>query len=117
MPSEEELKKEGLSWEYIMSALPNSEATLATLTITNVLSMKPSHVLEISEAEDLYFGSLMKDALSLVDNTWRPRYEGPWSVLMETLKLKSELMKKRNVLNGYHYDYLYYDEIAMSISI
>lgn len=36
---------------------------------------------------------------------------------MSDLKDKSEIMKARNALNGYHYDYLYYDEIAMSISI
>lgn len=42
--------------------------------------MKPSHVLEIVEEPELFFGTLMKNALSLVDDTWRPQFEDPWKV-------------------------------------
>jgi len=55
--------------------------------------------------------------LKLDDALWRPEFVGPWQKLMAQLLQAQSVMKRRNELNGYFYEYLYYDEIAMSIAI
>lgn len=50
-----------------MAALPNQQRTFDQMSLTYILSMRPSFVLDLNEEEreQVMFGTLIKEALSL----------------------------------------------------
>jgi len=106
-----------ITWEYVMSALPNLKRTLDQMTITYLLSRSPSIVLNADPRAQTYLGSNIKEALDISESYWKPYYISQWKALDKELREAQEFMVQYNNINGYNYRYLYYDDIAMSIAI
>jgi len=107
-----------ITWEYVMSALPNEVRTRQTMEITSVLSLFPEQVLNM----DLSDNNKPKARIPLSrayesEPFWRPEFEEDWKNLISDLNVAEQIMTHRNNRYGYYYPYMYGSHISTSISM
>jgi len=109
--------KEDMAWDYVLRALPGLYKTLKQMTITYILSNPPKFVMQEDPRTKTFLGNTIGEAFDLTESYWAPSFEKEWRELVDELKKHTEEMITYNLINGYEYNYLFADDIALSIAI